>query len=100
MRALGVNEFRLKRQLKLWFELSLNDNIPSTLLLLYRALYFPQDMTFAKRMKIIIAELPDSINEEMRQKLKRLEETINNERNFEEEAEQAAEVGKMCSTGK
>uniref|UniRef100_A0AC35TV09 Letm1 RBD domain-containing protein n=1 Tax=Rhabditophanes sp. KR3021 TaxID=114890 RepID=A0AC35TV09_9BILA len=109
MRALGVNEFRLRRQLKQWLELSLNDNIPPTLLLLSRALYFPQDMTFAKRMKLIIAELPDSINEEMRQKLtevegetvdyearlqliKKLEETINNERNFEEDARKKQEI--------
>nr|XP_032807813.1 mitochondrial proton/calcium exchanger protein-like isoform X1 [Petromyzon marinus]XP_032807814.1 mitochondrial proton/calcium exchanger protein-like isoform X1 [Petromyzon marinus]XP_032807816.1 mitochondrial proton/calcium exchanger protein-like isoform X1 [Petromyzon marinus] len=41
MRALGVTEQRLREQLKQWLELHLNDQIPSSLLLLSRAMYLP-----------------------------------------------------------
>uniref|UniRef100_A0A0N5A200 Letm1 RBD domain-containing protein n=1 Tax=Parastrongyloides trichosuri TaxID=131310 RepID=A0A0N5A200_PARTI len=103
MTALGVSEKRLRRQLRQWLALSLNNKIPPTLLLLSRALYFPEHMGFTKRMKIILSQLPKEIADEMSQKLteiegekvnykarlqliKKLEETIKDERIFEEDA--------------
>uniref|UniRef100_A0A0N4ZM44 Letm1 RBD domain-containing protein n=1 Tax=Parastrongyloides trichosuri TaxID=131310 RepID=A0A0N4ZM44_PARTI len=103
MRALGVSETRLRRQLKQWLDLSLNSKIPPTMLLLSRALYFPEHMNFTRRMKILLNELPKEVADDMAQKMteieggkvkyeqrleliKKLEETIKNEKIFEEDA--------------
>uniref|UniRef100_A0A0K0F6L8 Letm1 RBD domain-containing protein n=1 Tax=Strongyloides venezuelensis TaxID=75913 RepID=A0A0K0F6L8_STRVS len=103
MRAFGISEKRLRRQLRQWLGLSLDNKIPPTLLLLSRALYFPEHVSFTKRMKIILSELPKEIADEMGQKLteiegkkvnyqerleliKKLEEAIKDERTFEEDA--------------
>ncbi|VDN50941.1 unnamed protein product [Dracunculus medinensis] len=73
MRSFGMSEFRLKSQLKQWLELSLNDNVPPSLLLLSRAIYVPEDITFADRLKALLSSLPSSIAEQARQKLTELE---------------------------
>ncbi|KAK0421194.1 hypothetical protein QR680_015102 [Steinernema hermaphroditum] len=73
MRALGVSEERLRAQLSQWLELSLNDKVPPSLLLLSRILYLPEDLTFASRLKALVSRLPDSIAEQTRQKLTEME---------------------------
>ncbi|TKR93036.1 hypothetical protein L596_007569 [Steinernema carpocapsae] len=73
MRALGVSEERLREQLTQWLELSLNDKVPPSLLLLSRILYLPEDLTFAERLRAIVSKLPDGIGEQTRQKLTELE---------------------------
>ncbi|CAI4231302.1 unnamed protein product [Auanema sp. JU1783] len=73
MRALGLSEDRLRDQLKQWLELSLNDNVPPSLLLLSRALYLPEDINFADRLKALVQNLPDAIAEQTRQKLTEIE---------------------------
>ncbi|TMS36968.1 hypothetical protein L596_004009 [Steinernema carpocapsae] len=73
MRALGVSEERLREQLRQWLELSLNDKVPPSLLLLSRILYLPEDLTFAERLRAIVSKLPDGIGEQTRQKLTELE---------------------------
>ncbi|CEF70026.1 LETM1-like domain-containing protein [Strongyloides ratti] len=110
MRALGISERRLRRQLSQWLDLSLNSKIPPTMLLLSRALYFPEHMDFAKRMKILLSELPKEVADEMSQKLteieggkidygarlqliKTLEEKIKDERIFEEDAKKKQQIG-------
>ncbi|VDO44301.1 unnamed protein product, partial [Onchocerca flexuosa] len=62
MRSLGMSEERLKEQLKQWLELSLNDKVPPSLLLLSRTIYLPEDITFM-----------DHIAEETRQNLAEIE---------------------------
>uniref|UniRef100_A0A8R1TS45 Mitochondrial proton/calcium exchanger protein n=2 Tax=Onchocerca TaxID=6281 RepID=A0A8R1TS45_ONCVO len=109
MRSLGMSEERLKEQksihlllsqfvlqssdvtenydsfeLKQWLELSLNDKVPPSLLLLSRTIYLPEDITFMDRLKALITSLPDSkfyfmlkiyshIAEETRQNLAEIE---------------------------
>ncbi|KAH7695539.1 Protein LETM-1 b [Aphelenchoides avenae] len=73
MRALGVGEERLRTQLKQWLELSLNDKVPPSLLLLSRALYLPEELTFSERLKTILSSLPEELGEQTRQKLTELE---------------------------
>ncbi|KAI6185848.1 LETM1 domain containing protein [Aphelenchoides besseyi] len=73
MRSLGMSEDRLREQLKQWLELSLNDKVPPSLLLLSRALYLPEDFSFGLRLRTIVADLPETLNEETRQKLTKLE---------------------------
>ncbi|VBB29674.1 unnamed protein product, partial [Acanthocheilonema viteae] len=73
MRSLGMSEERLKKQLKQWLELSLNDKVPPSLLLLSRTIYLPEDITFMDRLKALITSLPDNIAEETRQNLAEIE---------------------------
>ncbi|CAB3397772.1 unnamed protein product [Caenorhabditis bovis] len=73
MRAVGLSEARLKEQLSQWLELSLNDKVPPSLLLLSRTLYLPEDVSFPDRLKSIIQNLPDGIAETTRQKLTEIE---------------------------
>lgn len=60
-------------QLKQWFELSLNDKVPPSLLLLTRALYLPEEFSFPQRLRTILNALPEEISEETKQKLTELE---------------------------
>lgn len=73
MRALGLSEERLKNQLKQWLELSLDDQVPPSLLLLSRAMYFPEELTFTHRLRSIIAQLPEEVSEYTTLKLKEME---------------------------
>jgi LETM1 and EF-hand domain-containing protein 1 len=73
MRFLGVSEEKLRNQLKSWLEMSLNDNIPPSLLLLSRAFYLPEELTFNERLKTILALMPTNIGEQTRQKLTELQ---------------------------
>lgn len=73
MRALGVSVERLRASLKQWLELSLNDKVPPTLLLMSRALYLPEEINFTDRLKTILSALPEELGEQTRQKLTELE---------------------------
>ncbi|GMT10486.1 hypothetical protein PFISCL1PPCAC_1783 [Pristionchus fissidentatus] len=73
MRAIGLSEQRLKEQLNQWLELSLNDKVPPSLLLLSRALYLPEDVPFTDRLKSLVSQLPEGIAEQTRQKLTEME---------------------------
>ncbi|KAI6221341.1 LETM1 domain containing protein [Aphelenchoides fujianensis] len=73
MRALGVSEDRMREQLKQWLELSHDDKVPPSLLLLSRALYLPEEFSFGQRLRTIVADLPELLSEETRQKLTKLE---------------------------
>ncbi|KIH48170.1 hypothetical protein ANCDUO_21764, partial [Ancylostoma duodenale] len=59
--------------LRQWLELSLNDKVPPSLLLLSRALYLPEDISFTDRLKALVQILPEGIAESTRQKLTELE---------------------------
>lgn len=73
MRSLGMSEQRLRNQLKQWLELSLNDKVPPSLLLLSRTLYLPEDIPFTERLKALLTMVPEDIAEQTRQKLTELE---------------------------
>jgi len=73
MRAWGVSLERLRASLKQWLELSLNDKVPPTLLLMSRALYLPEEINFTDRLKTILSALPEGLGEQTRQKLTELE---------------------------
>uniref|UniRef100_A0A183C1Z7 Letm1 RBD domain-containing protein n=1 Tax=Globodera pallida TaxID=36090 RepID=A0A183C1Z7_GLOPA len=63
MRALGLSEERLRDQLKQWVELSSDDQVPPSLLLLSRAMYFPEDVDFTARIRSIVGSLPKEIGD-------------------------------------
>ena len=73
MRAYGVSEERLRMQLKQWLEMSLDDKIPPSMLLLSRVFYLPENISFADKMKAILAQLPEGLAEQTRQKLTEIE---------------------------
>ncbi|XP_050397091.1 mitochondrial proton/calcium exchanger protein [Patella vulgata] len=64
MRALGLSEARLKNQLQQWLDLHLNEKIPTSLLLLSRALYLPENLSTTEQLKATISSLPESTTSE------------------------------------
>lgn len=61
MRAYGATEERLQSQLGEWINLSLNEKVPPSLLLLSRALMLPDNVTTSDKLKATISSLPDSV---------------------------------------
>ncbi|KAM8938656.1 mitochondrial proton/calcium exchanger protein isoform 2-T2 [Pelodytes ibericus] len=110
MRALGVTEERLRDQLKQWLELHLNQEIPTSLLLLSRALFLPDTLSPADQLKSTLQTLPESMTKEAQVKVAavecgkvdnktKLEATLQEEEairkeNEEKEMERLAEASK------
>lgn len=61
MRAYGVSEEKLRAQLKQWLDLSLNEKVPPSLLLLSRALMLPEGALTSDQLKATISALPDTV---------------------------------------
>ncbi|XP_030756785.1 mitochondrial proton/calcium exchanger protein-like isoform X2 [Sitophilus oryzae] len=61
MRAYGVSEERLRSQLNQWLDLSLNEKVPPSLLLLSRALLLPETIPTTDKLKATISSLPETI---------------------------------------
>ncbi|KAJ1213788.1 hypothetical protein NDU88_001419 [Pleurodeles waltl] len=84
MRALGVTEERLREQLKQWLELHLNQEIPTSLLLLSRALYLPDTLSPADQLKTTLQTLPEIVAKEAEVKMAAVEcEKIDNKTKLE-----------------
>ncbi|XP_029349558.1 mitochondrial proton/calcium exchanger protein isoform X2 [Echeneis naucrates] len=64
MRSLGVTEERLREQLSQWLELHLNQQIPTSLLLLSRAMYLPDTLSPADQLKTTLQTLPEMVAKE------------------------------------
>jgi len=62
MRSYGVSIERLRSQLQQWLDLHLNKRIPSTILLLSRALYLPENISQENVLKAAIQSLPKAID--------------------------------------
>lgn len=60
MRALGVSESRLRAQLQQWLKLHLEAKIPTSLLLLSRALYLPENLSTEEKLSATITQLPET----------------------------------------
>lgn len=61
MRAYGVSEERLRKELRNWLDLSLNEKVPQSLLLLSRALMVPEHVPTTYKLKATISALPDTV---------------------------------------
>lgn len=61
MRAYGVSEERLRKELRNWLDLSLNEKVPPSLLLLSRALMVPEHVPTTYKLKATISALPDTV---------------------------------------
>ncbi|XP_057715124.1 mitochondrial proton/calcium exchanger protein isoform X2 [Corythoichthys intestinalis] len=64
MRSLGVTEERLREQLSQWLELHLKQQIPTSLLLLSRAMYLPDTLSPADQLKSTLQTLPEMATKE------------------------------------
>ncbi|XP_036618550.1 mitochondrial proton/calcium exchanger protein isoform X1 [Trichosurus vulpecula] len=84
MRALGVTEERLREQLKQWLDLHLNQEIPTSLLLLSRAMYLPDTLSPADQLKTTLQTLPESAAKEAKVKVAEVEgEKVDNKAKLE-----------------
>lgn len=61
MRAYGMPEERLRSQLSSWLDLSLNEKVPPSLLLLSRALMIPENVPTSDKLKASISILPENV---------------------------------------
>lgn len=61
MRAYGLTEKRLRQQLTQWLNLSLNEKVPPSLLLLSRAFSITENIPTSDLLKKAISSLPDSV---------------------------------------
>ncbi|XP_015233988.1 PREDICTED: LETM1 and EF-hand domain-containing protein 1, mitochondrial isoform X3 [Cyprinodon variegatus] len=73
MRSLGVTEERLREQLSQWLELHLNQQIPTSLLLLSRAMYLPDTLSPADQLKTTLQTLPEMVTKEAQLKVAEME---------------------------
>uniref|UniRef100_A0A8C6V0D9 Mitochondrial proton/calcium exchanger protein n=1 Tax=Neogobius melanostomus TaxID=47308 RepID=A0A8C6V0D9_9GOBI len=64
MRSLGVTEDRLREQLSQWLDLHLNQQIPTSLLLLSRAMFLPDTLSPADQLKTTLQTLPETVTKE------------------------------------
>lgn len=109
MRAYGLSEERLKRQLEEWINLSLNEKVPPSLLLLSRAMMLPEDIPTTEKLKATISSLPDAAAIQTRAAIGEREGKIDNktqieiirdeQRKIKEELEEAKEV-EVATSGK
>lgn len=83
MRALGVPVAQLRNQLAQWLELSLNEQIPPSLLLLSRVLYLPEQLPATDQLKATIQALPTEALTEAKYKLGESEGKIDNKTKIE-----------------
>uniref|UniRef100_A0A0P4WD41 Mitochondrial proton/calcium exchanger protein n=1 Tax=Scylla olivacea TaxID=85551 RepID=A0A0P4WD41_SCYOL len=61
MRAYGLSEERLRLQLTQWLELSLQEKVPPSLLLLSRTLYLPETVGASDTLAATISSLPEEV---------------------------------------
>jgi len=101
MRALGVPVERLQAQLAQWLELSLDEKIPPSLLLLSRALYVPENIPTSEQLKVTLQSLPEIAGTEVRNTINETEGKVDNKTKFEflkqeEEEIQREELQEEC----
>merc|ERR1712025_1393657 len=60
-RALGLTKDKLVMQLRQWIELSTNEKVPPSLLLLSRTLYLPEHLAPEKAIEATISALPETV---------------------------------------
>ncbi|XP_075222913.1 mitochondrial proton/calcium exchanger protein-like isoform X2 [Lycorma delicatula] len=85
MRALGMSEEQLKSQLKQWLDLSLNEKVPPSLLLLSRAFILREAVprSTTEKLAAAISNLPDSVAAKAKEALGELEGKMDNKTKIE-----------------
>ncbi|EDX08561.1 mitochondrial proton/calcium exchanger protein [Drosophila simulans] len=83
MRAYGLTEERLRFQLKEWIDLSLNEQVPPTLLLLSRTMLISDDSITTDKLKETIRVLPDAVGAHTRHAIGESEGKVDNKTKIE-----------------
>lgn len=83
MRAYGMPEHKLKKQLSQWLDLSLDKKVPPSLLLLSRALMLPEKIPTTDKLKATISVLPDSVVTQTKAAIGETEGKIDNKLKYE-----------------
>jgi len=83
MRAYGISEERLRKQLLEWINLSLNEKVPPSLLLLSRALMLPENVEVGDKLKATLATLPETIATQTKANIAEREGKIDNKTKIE-----------------
>ncbi|EDV37774.1 uncharacterized protein Dana_GF11245, isoform B [Drosophila ananassae] len=83
MRAYGLTAERLRFQLKEWIDLSLNEQVPPTLLLLSRAMLISDDSITTDKLKETMRVLPDSVGAHTRHAIGESEGKVDNKTKIE-----------------
>lgn len=73
MRAMGVPVERMKSNLRQWLELSLDEDIPASLLLLSRTLYMGPTVAVDQQLEVTISQFPERLIDEMEVKIGAIE---------------------------
>uniref|UniRef100_A0A8D8S7J7 Mitochondrial proton/calcium exchanger protein n=1 Tax=Cacopsylla melanoneura TaxID=428564 RepID=A0A8D8S7J7_9HEMI len=110
MRAYGVPKERLQTQLKQWLDLSLNEKVPPSLLLLSRAFMLPETTPTTEILKQAISELPETVAVSAKAAIDEIEGSVDNktkllvlkeeERKIKEEKEEYLEEKKRMEVAK
>uniref|UniRef100_A0A131YQF5 Mitochondrial proton/calcium exchanger protein n=1 Tax=Rhipicephalus appendiculatus TaxID=34631 RepID=A0A131YQF5_RHIAP len=83
MRAMGLPESKLRYQLAQWLDLSLNENIPPSLLLLSRAMLLSEALPPTEQLKATISTLPKEAVTEAKYKIGEREGKVDNRTKIE-----------------
>lgn len=104
MRSYGLSEDQLKKQIIEWINLSLNEKVPPSLLLLSRAMLLPEDVPTTDKLKASISVLSDAAAVQTKAAIGEREGKIDNktkieiirdeQRKIKEELEELKEVEK------
>lgn len=78
MRAVGLTQEKLVTQLRQWIELSTNEKVPPSLLLLSRTLFLPTAATSAQALEASIGALPEAVATGAKAKIGEKEGKIDN----------------------
>ncbi|XP_061397835.1 mitochondrial proton/calcium exchanger protein [Musca vetustissima] len=110
MRAYGLTQEKMRTQLQEWIDLSLNEKVPPTLLLLSRTMLISDDSMTTDKLKETIRVLPDSLAAQTKAAIGEREGKIDNktkiqiikeeERKIKEEMEEEKEEEKAKAADK
>lgn len=83
MRAYGMTEEKIKFQLQEWINLSLNEKVPPSLLLLSRVMLMPENVEVGEKLKATLASLPDTVATQAKAAIGEREGKIDNKTKIE-----------------
>lgn len=83
MRAYGMTEERIKFQLQEWINLSLNEKVPPSLLLLSRVMLMPENVEVGEKLKATLASLPETVATQAKAAIGEREGKIDNKTKIE-----------------
>ncbi|KAK5917104.1 hypothetical protein CgunFtcFv8_012022 [Champsocephalus gunnari] len=93
MRSLGVTEERLREQLVQWLELHLKQQIPTSLLLLSRAMFLPDTLSPADQLKTTLQTLPEVVTKEAQSMMAEMERSkVDNKAKLETRLQEEAAI--------